>query len=260
MRRHLIIPVLGSLFCIAAAAQRPTPEEQQHTLETARELAIHYSSKLPDFICTEEVQRTDRVTASNLKADRLTIQLSYAGQKENYKLVAMNGNPTKQPLDSLDGLITGGEFGSLLLGIFDASSGADFQWKSSTTLRKHPASVYTYRIARAKSHYMLGHRTSTGGMVSAPAGYHGEIVLDSKTAHVLHLTADADDIPKEYGIILSTVEVDYDFLEVAGRSYLLPSHSDSRMERSQRQIANVVTFTGYRKFVADSTIDFGSGH
>jgi hypothetical protein len=28
------------------------------------------------------------------------------------------------------------------------------------------------------------------------------------------------------------------------------------MERLYRQIANAVTFTGYRKFEADSTIDF----
>ena len=54
----------------------------------------------------------------------------------------------------------------------------------------------------------------------------------------------------------SSAEVDYDFIDVAGHSYLLPARSEAHMERSYRHIANVVTFTGYRKFEAESTIDF----
>jgi hypothetical protein len=249
MRRDLIIAAIGLLLCLPAAAQ-------QRTLDTARDIAIHYSSKLPDFICTEQVERTDRATPAVLKVDRLTIQLTYFGQKEKYKLVAMNGSRTEQPLESLDGLITGGEFGSLLLGVFDPSSSADFQWKASSTVRKRRAAVYTYRIARAKSHYILGHRATTGNMVEAAAGYHGEVALDSETGKVLRLTATADDIPKDSGIFQSSVEVDYDFINVAGGTYLLPARSDARMERSYRQIANVVTFADYKKFEATSSIDF----
>jgi hypothetical protein len=241
---------------IPAAAQRPTPEEQKRTLATARDTAIHYTGKLPDFICNEEVKRTESFGDRIMKSDQLTIQLSYYGQKEKQKLVTMNGEPTKQRLDSLEGLITGGEFGSLLLGVFDPSSAADFQWKESSTIRKRSAAVYTYRIVRAKSHYMVGYRADTGKVVSLAAGYHGEFALDRETFKVLHLTAAADDIPKESGITASSVEVDYDFIDIAGRSYLLPARSDARMERSNRQIANLVTFAGYRKFEADSTITF----
>ena len=110
MRPYLIIAALGSLLCMPAAAQRSTPEEQKQTLDTAREIAIHYTSKLPDFICTEQVERSDRISQTNMKVDRLTIQLTYFGQKEKQKLVAMNGQKTEQHLESLDGLITGGEF------------------------------------------------------------------------------------------------------------------------------------------------------
>jgi hypothetical protein len=256
MRRHLIIAALGSLLCAGAAAQRPTPEEQRHTIDAARDIATHYSRKLPDFICTEQVQRTDRTSPTNIKADRLTIQLSYFGQKEKQKLVAMNGSRTEQPLESLDGLITGGEFGSLLLGVFDPSSSADFQWKEASNTSKRRAAVYTYRIARAKSHYMLGHRLEAGNMVEEAAGYKGEVVLDAETARVLRLTASADDIPKGSVILQSSVEVDYASVNVAGHTYLLPSHSEAHMERSYRQITSVVTFVDYRKFDVDSTIDF----
>jgi hypothetical protein len=247
MRRYSILAFTGWLLCLPAAAQRPTADEQKRTIDSAREIAIHYSGKLPDFICTEQVERADSTGPNNRKADRLTIELSYSG-KESYKLVAMNGSPTKQTLESLDGLITGGEFGSLLLGIFDPSSAADFRWKESSKIRNRGAAVYTYRIARANSHYVLGHRAKNGTMVSAPAGYHGEVALDSQTTKVLRLTASADDIPKDSDIIQSSMQVDYDFIEVAGNSHLLPSHSEARMERGYRQITNSVTFADYRKF------------
>lgn len=257
MRRRWKIVLLGLLACAPAAAQRPTPEHQRHTLDAAREIAIHYSGKLPDFICTENVERTDRTSPTNIKADRLTVQLSYFGQKEQYKLLTINGTRTNQSFESLEGLISAGEFGSLLLGVFDPSSAADFAWKASSDLRKHHTFVYTYRIARAKSHYMLGARASAGNLVAAAAGYHGEVVLDSETSRALRVSASADDIPSTSGILQSSVEVDYDFIDVAGNNHLLPSRSESHMERKYRQIANVVTFAGYRKFEAESTIDFG---
>jgi hypothetical protein len=256
MRRHLMIFALTLPLCMPAAAQRPAPDEQKRTLDTAREIALHYSSKLPDFICTENMERVDRSSPTSIIADRLTIQLSYSGQKESYKLLTMNGNKTDQTLESLEGLISGGEFGSLLLGVFDPASAADFQWKSTTDLRKHHASVYTYRISRAKSHYLLGARSQSGNLTALAAGYHGEIILDSQTSRVLRVTASADDIPSNSGITQSSVEVDYDFIDIAGHSYLLPSHSDAHMERSHRQISNSVAFVDYRKFAAESTIDF----
>jgi len=53
------------------------------------------------------------------------------------------------------------------------------------------------------------------------------------------------------------VQVDYDFVDVAGGKHLLPAHSDSRMEHGDRKIGNVVTYTAYHKFEVDSSIDFG---
>ena len=256
VRRYLTIAALGWLMSVPGAAQRPTTEEQKQTLDAARDIAIHYTSKLPDFICTEEVTRANSIGAKILQSDTLTIQLSYYGQKEKQKLVKVNGKPTEQRLDALEGLITGGEFGSLLLGVFDPASAADFRWKESSTVRKRRVAVYSYRIVRAKSHYLVGYRGDYGKLVSVAAGYHGEIALDSETSRVLRLTASADDIPKGSEVTASSVEVDYDFIDVAGHSYLLPARSDARMERANRQIANATTFAGYRKFEADSTISF----
>jgi hypothetical protein len=57
-----------------------------------RQIALHYSGTLPDFICTEMVQRANVLAgARSATKDRLTIQLSYFGQQEKYKVVAVDG-------------------------------------------------------------------------------------------------------------------------------------------------------------------------
>ena len=251
---------LGLLICGISVAQRPSPEQQRRTLDAAREAALHYSAALPDFICTENVQRVASVAgAHNTTTDKLTIQLSYFGQKENYKLVAIDGKQTGQSLESLGGLVSGGEFGSLLLRVFDPVSAADFEWKGWSTIRKRRAAVYNYRIPRARSHDMLGYRTDSGAMATAAAGYHGEVAIETANGDspmVLRVTAQADDIPKESGILESSSEVDYDFIDVAGRKYLLPVRAEAEMGRPNRSMKNLVVFGSYRKFEADSSIVF----
>ena len=116
MRRNGIIATLGLIACAPAMAQKPTPDEQKSVLDAAREHAIHSTSKLPDFICTKQVVSAQSAPGQK-KIDRLTIQLGFNGQQERYKLVAMNGSPAKQSLESFDGLITGGEFGAQLIRI-----------------------------------------------------------------------------------------------------------------------------------------------
>ena len=54
MGRYLTYTALGVIFCLPAAGQKPTPEQQRKTLDAAREIAIHYASNhLPNFICNE---------------------------------------------------------------------------------------------------------------------------------------------------------------------------------------------------------------
>jgi hypothetical protein len=254
-----MLPLLLSLVTlgIGPAAQTPAPNDHQRMLDTARELALQANNSLPDFICSEAVQRTIVVGSVNhTLTDRLTIAVTYFGQKEQYKLVAINGAKTEQPLESLAGIITGGEFGSVLLRLFDAAAKADFQWKRSATVRGQNTAVYAFRVARANSRYVLGYRNDKGDALHATAGYHGEIYLDSAN-RVIRLTNTADDIPKDSGIFESSMQVDYDFVDIGGQRYLLPTRAENRMNGMYQIQSNVITFSGYHKFEATSTIDFG---
>jgi hypothetical protein len=274
-----IVAAIGCFALAPVCAQpRPSAGEQARTLETARNAALHYAETLPDFICTETVERSSNAGPSSKSPDTLTIQLSYFGRKEQYKLLAINGVPTGRPYESLDGLISGGEFGSMLFRIFDPASATGFQWKGWTTVAKRPASVYSYHVARANSHHTVGYRTPAGELRTTTAGQRGVVVLDGETSMALRITTEADELPWQFAGFKASTTIEYAFIEVGGRPYLLPVRAESEVSRPRDPAhppapsfgaksipspppvddKNIVSFVGYRKFSADSSVDFSS--
>src|ERR1039458_7469390 len=70
-----------------ASAQAPAAAEQTRFLDQARRTALGYSDFLPDFVCTEVIHRSSSDSGVWRNLDSLTLQLTYANKKENYKVV-----------------------------------------------------------------------------------------------------------------------------------------------------------------------------
>jgi hypothetical protein len=280
-----------SLAVVMLAAASPG---QTDLLEEARRVALNYSRRLPDFVCTEVIHRYQAYgpTGAFRSTDILTLQLSYFQLKENYKLVARNNHPTTQNLESVGGAWTEGEFGSTLLLIFHPDSRAEFAFKEWSAVRGRRAGVYSYRVDRANSRFEL--RVATGSTI---AGYHGEVYIDASTNQVLRI-AEVADVPEGFPVQSSSNTGDYDFVDVGGRQYLLPVRWESlsadlpaehpaakagegatiihpwdkppypvsgRSGNSQGSAAhpgdqiryrNWIEFRDYRKYVAESTLTF----
>lgn len=235
----------------------PTLEDLRRTLAETRKLALNYTQTLPDFICNQTVRRYLDAKGSNSwrETDTLTVKLSYYQQKEEYQLLLVNGRPSTKTYESAGGAVSKGEFGSMLLEIFDLETAAAFRWDHWTTLRKRRAIVFSYRIAAAKSHYKLmydGH----GERLTVVAGQHGLVYVDPETNMVLRLTRVADSLPASFPIGRASALLDYDFTDVSGRSFLLPLRAEIRMQEGSAQYRNVVEFRGYRKFSGESSISF----
>jgi hypothetical protein len=98
-----------------------------------------------------------------------------------------------------------------------------------------------------------------GNTHEAIVGFHGDLEVDRETGEILHFTYVATQIPEDVGLDLVSTTVDYDFANVGGRAYILPSHSAIEMISPRLSIRNDIDFREYRKFSADSTIDFAPG-
>lgn len=244
-----------AIVAAAAGADEPAPStRQQHEFMAAvRQSAAEYVRSLPDYICTETIQREQDLR----EPDTLTVQLSNYQGREQYLLTAIDGRPAKIAYDAIEGPTAYGEFGSILKILLGQRSATEFRFRKWTSVRDRPAVLYSYRLARAASEYQLSYVMAAKSR-HEKVGLSGEIVFDRKTYAVLRLIYQAEGIPGSFPIRQSEVQVDYDYADIAGRRYLLPALADMRVKTRNSGAArfsrSVIYYSNYRRFSTDSTV------
>lgn len=252
----------ASLPARGAAAAKPVPvvipppsrEEQERILAKVREYALDYDRRLPDFICAQVTRRFYDPTGLEFwsAADTITAKLTYFQNKEEKKVMMVNGKYLDMDYDKLGGATSTGEFGSLLREVFEPASHATFAWEKWATLRSRRMYVFSYRVPRAYSKWKLSYERT----LEDTPGYRGLIYIDRETDQVMRVTLEAEDITPSFPIQAATTKLDYDYQEISGTSFLLPLRSEMRMRSGKTLVKNQVEFRMYRKFGADATITF----
>jgi hypothetical protein len=237
----------------------PAPEDSElrRTLhETARN-AMEYAQQLPDFICTQNVRRYERLPHADKwkHRDVLTVQLTYFGLEEKYKLVAIDGHATSRSYQSAGGSLSEGEFGSILREVFAAQTRTEFEWDHWTKLRGRTCMVFSYKIDGAHSHYDLRYFDGSSTFSTVPAA-RGFIYVDREGGELLRLIRVAD-IDPTFPVTSAKTYLDYDFAVIGGHRYLVPVHLELRMATALLNTRNDVVYQDYRKFSGDSKITFG---
>jgi hypothetical protein len=265
--------------CLARAANAtppPTAEEQAGVIAATRAAALSFSDHLPDFICTQVTRRwvdqhrgstnlmlagpRNRLPGSALHVDEgdnwklrdtLTIQLTYFGQKEEYKLLLVNGRKTKESYESVGGTTTYGDFGSILGILFQTSSAAAFAWDHWASINNQPVMVFLFEVKADHSQWHIGY-----GNQEVVTAFKGLVFIEPTEHQVLKLRVDAIEIPKKFPIQKSGVELDYRTLTVGEQPFLLPLKAVDWNDTNNLSTKNEAEFRNYRKFFADSKIDF----
>ncbi|HWC95364.1 MAG TPA: hypothetical protein VG456_01410 [Candidatus Sulfopaludibacter sp.] len=226
------------------------------TIDTVRKSALNYSAGLPDFFCTETVRRYRNSTSSPewSPMDTLTVQLSYFGHREEYKLLLVNGQKTKLRYEEAGGSVSQGEFGSMLQEVFLPSAEATFAPDSQSTLRGRTVQVFRYTVSAEKAHYRLNY-TANERHFSAMAGRHG-LVYVGAAGDILRITSEADNLPESFPIDRLNAVLDYDYADIGGRQFLVPHAATVEMRAGILGSKNEIDFHDYRKFSADAGINF----
>jgi len=260
------------MLCVLVSAASAQPPDQSAILDAARKTALNYTLSLPNFLCTESIARYDDITDNGKWAplDQLTMEVSFNGKGENYRLLARNGRPTEMRLSEVAGTLTTGEFGSALLLIFQPASAAEFEWRHWETVHKRRLAVFTYKVSVERSRYTL----KTGSQ-SAVVGYHGAVAIEPESGAVFRWSVEAEP-PKGYPMMESSIHLEYDYRKIDATEYLLPVHAEMRSAerplpeteleklpmrarnaaRRPMRHRNLVEFKDYRKFGVDSSVTF----
>jgi hypothetical protein len=244
----------------------PSSEEQAAILDEVREYALTYSANLPDFICTQVTTRfaaplpgTRYGGASGdsprwQQLDKLTIRLSYFQQKEDYKLILQNNTPTQVDYKKLGGATSYGDFGTMMRQVFERRTETHFEWDHWGTLRGKRVLAFGYKVALGNSDYHIGVKEENQFIT---VGYHGLVEVDKETHKIMRVTSIADDIPPGFPIRHVESTLDYDYVELSGRPFLLPLKGNVTATGGDFLEKNENEFRIYRKYEAESTISFG---
>ena len=223
-------------------------------IEKARELALEYTANLPNFICTETIRRSQRPRRSQTwkLLDTIAVDVAFSDQGERYKLLTINGKPTRKSFKEIGGIWSDAEFGSMLQWIFQPESQTKFQSERPTDMRGRPTLVFSYRIEQDHSKY--GVNSNKRHMIAA---FGGLVYVDRETNRVLKITAVASGIPAKSPITAVSSGLDYGFAEISGQKFFLPLHAQLNVTMQDgNQTRNEMEFGNYRKFSSEATLQF----
>jgi hypothetical protein len=240
----------------ADAVPPPTAEQLQEMIGAARKRAVDYSKTLPNFLCIEVTNRSVDASGNGKWKHRDSIAelLSYRDNAESRITLEVNGKRSSLKRADMDSSwpLSVGEFGAMLNLVFQPSSKTAFEWKEAASLGDGSAAVQvlSYRVDRANANIVLRQ-----GNDEAAVGFHGLVYIDAGTNGVRRITLHADGLPHSFAVRAASMTVDYDYVAISGRDYLLPVRSSVSLEKTHRKIElNEITFRNYRRYASRAKI------
>lgn len=239
----------------------PPPDsiEQKRILAEIIENARNYSKNLPNYMCVQVTRRHyDPTGSENWRLyDTVQEQLSYVDHKETYKVAMRNGQAVANiDHNQLGGSVLSGDFGSIYTEIFAAETATEFEWDHWATLRGRRMYVFAYHVPQSRSHFTIADETRR----VITAGYHGLLYADRDTNMVMRYKMECEDIPADFPVKNVRLDVNYDFVKIAGQEFVLPLKTElkslAQTSRGKYMSWNEAEFHLYRRFSSESNIIF----
>jgi hypothetical protein len=247
-----------------AGSALPSEKEAQELLERTRNVTLAAANAMPDFLVKQIIKRSVAygTTTNWIPQDNLTIAVGYrANQGEEYKILTVNGMPAGDEVQASrdyskyapkGASSSGVEYISALADVFKPESQTEFKVVDTDTVLSRRTIVYEYTIKKDLSQLTLS-VADTGAR--AIVGSHGRVWIDRELDRVVRFEQIATEIPPDFPITAAASLIDYDWVSINERKYLLPTHSQILMTTNQGkfvlQSRNDVRFRNYQKFGAE---------
>lgn len=238
----------------------PDAVRQQQILDRMREYALNYDANLPNFICVEVTRRTVDPRGSDhyMSLGTILAKVSYNEGREQYKVYSVNGQYVDTTMEGVSGggARSTGEFAGMMRSIFEPSSQADFNWDHWGTLRNRRMAVFNYFIDSGHSSYSIRYGTGAHDEQRIITAYKGRIYADEYTGEIDRIEFVAVDIPKSFPVTETTEILDYDTVDISGKSYVVPLLAQLYLAAGPQKSKNRIEFRDYRKFGTESVITY----
>jgi hypothetical protein len=242
---------------VLAQGNNPSPSEQIEVIEQAREIALRYTDNLPNFVATQTSRRQylEKGSRNWKPIDTLVFEVAFLEGDERYTLLTINGKPTETSKDETRGFDVEGEFGTILSETFNPKAEAKFRWERHGDLRGRPVHVFSYHVEEDHSGLGGGFKDDNGKENRGMFAYGGHVYIDRESHQVMGLTHVFEGIPADWPISALSGKLDYGFVGIDGKQFLLPLHAETLGTwKAGVQHRTLVEFSNYRMFSTGVTI------
>jgi hypothetical protein len=234
----------------------PVVKDADPYIAKAREAVKETIEKLPNFFCDQFTTRytSPRKPVDWRPVDLLSAKVIYEDGKERYENQKINNRPVKDLEKSGNGSTSTGEFGSWLADVFSPGTAAKFQNGTNTTLNGRDSRVYSFEVEQEHSHWKI----MPTSQYYYPA-YNGSVWVDKTTGQTLRIESGAINMPKDFPIDSVETSVDYDYVIIGSKKFLMPVKGEVLSCWRDRYVCdrNVIQFRNYHRFGAESDVKFG---
>lgn len=248
------------------ASTLPSETEGGELLERTRNVTLAAANAMPDFLVKQIIRRSVAYgnTANWIPQDNLTIAVGYrANAGEQYKVLTVNGMPVGEDAEASrdysknkyvpkGASSSGVEYISALADIFKPESKTEFRMVDTDVIQSRRTVIYEYTVKREFSRYELGVVDLDARVV---VGTRGRLWIDRELDRVLRFEQIATEIPPDFPVSAARSLIDYDWVMINERKYLLPTRSEvyitSINPKFVVQSRNDIRFRNYQKFGAE---------
>ena len=246
------------------ASALPSETEGNELLERTRNVTLAAANAMPDFIVKQIIRRSVAYgnTANWIPQDNLTVAVGYRPNVgEEYKILTVNGMPAGPEVQASrdyskyapkGASSSGVEYISALADIFKPETKTEFRMVDTDVIQTKRTVIYEYVVKQENSQLSLS-LSDTGAR--AVVGSRGRLWIDRELDRVLRFEQIATEIPPDFPITAARSLIDYDWVLINERKYLLPTHSEILLTtvnpKFVLQSRNDVRFRGYQKYGAE---------
>lgn len=242
----------------------PPAAEGNELLERTRNVTLAAAGAMPDFLVKQIIKRSVAYgsTSNWIAQDNLTLAVGYrANAGEEYRVLTVNGIPPAEEVKAgsdyrkyipKGATSSGVEYISALADLFKPESRTEFRMVDTDLIQNRRTIIYEYVLKREFSQLKLVWGDNDDSVV---AGSRGRIWVDRELDRVLRFEQIATEIPASFPISAASNTIDYAWVSINERKYLLPSQSQIVMTSNNGkflvQTKNDVRFRNYQKFGAE---------
>jgi hypothetical protein len=181
----------------------------------------------------------------------VTSTVTYLDGKESYSNIKVDGVPEAE-LTKTGGMISEGEFVTVLRNLFEPDAKAQFTFVREMTFGKKRSLVFDFTVEGKNSRWKI----EAGDHTITPP-YHGRLWVSKNPSHVMRLDQQATISDLEAGYKSARVTVDYNDMKLGNRGpFTLPTKSaiEGCAARGGACLRNETRFQNCRKFTAEATM------